>query len=50
MPKEVDFIMMLMLSPGRSSMHVAGAEQEAFYEFPGDALFFDAVHVYHRSG
>eukprot|EP00966_Prymnesium_polylepis_P293039 6768482-Prymnesium_polylepis.1 len=23
--------MMLMLSPGRSSMHVAGAEQEAFY-------------------
>ena len=41
---------MAMLSPGRSSMRVAGAKKESFYEYPGDMLYFDAVHVYHRSG
>ena len=41
---------MAMLSPGRSSMRVAGAKKESFYEYPGDMLYFDAVDVYHRSG
>jgi len=47
---EVDLTFMLMLSPGRSSMRVAGAPKESFYEYPGDMLYFDAVDVYHRSG
>ena len=47
---EVDLTFMLMLSPGRSSMRVAGAKKESFYEYPGDMLYFDAVDVYHRSG
>ena len=46
----VDLTYMLMLSPGRSSMRVAGAVNEAFYEHPGDMLYFDALNVYHRSG
>ena len=41
---------MALLSPGRSSMRVAGTKKESFYECPGDMLYFDAVHVYHRSG
>jgi hypothetical protein len=45
-----DYTFMLNLSPGPSSMFVAGAEQEAKYTFPGDVLLFDAVNVFHCSG
>ena len=36
---------MALLSPGRSSMRVAGAKKESFYEYPGDMLYFDAVDL-----
>ena len=38
-----------MLSPGMSSMHVAGATQEARYEHAGYGHMFDS-QLYHRSG
>ena len=47
---EVDYTMMLMLSPGKSSMRVAGAGADFEYTYPGAACFFDACKLYHRSG
>jgi len=38
-----------MLSPGMSSMHVAGAKDEARYEQAGHGHMFDS-QLYHRSG
>ena len=45
-----NFTMMVMLSPGASTLIVAGAEREFTYKFPGAMALFDAVQVFHSSG
>ena len=48
--QKVDYTVMLMLSPGDSTMRVAGADEDFKYEFPGAACMFDACALFHRSG
>lgn len=45
-----DFTVMVNLSPGKTSMHIAGAKNEAHYHIPGDAVLFGAQDIFHRSG
>lgn len=44
-----EFTVVVQYSPGRSTLHIAGATTEIIFENPGDAFLFPSL-AYHRSG